>query len=58
VRAHRAVQTVIIKTGRQKLTPTRTIGVSAGLDMALELIAELAGDQAAQEAQLLNDYDP
>ncbi|MFY0621972.1 MAG: DJ-1/PfpI family protein [Pelagimonas sp.] len=33
-------------------------GVSAGLDMALELISELAGERAAQEAQLLIEYDP
>ena len=33
-------------------------GVSAGLDLALELFAEIAGQEAAQVAQLMIEYDP
>lgn len=33
-------------------------GVSAGIDMALRLVAEEAGDQLAQAAQLAIEYDP
>jgi len=33
-------------------------GVSAGLDMALNLAAAVAGDEAAQTAQLIIEYDP
>lgn len=33
-------------------------GVSAGIDMALQLLAELAGDAMAQAVQLAIEYDP
>jgi putative intracellular protease/amidase len=33
-------------------------GVSAGIDMALSLAAQIAGDEAAQAIQLLMEYDP
>ncbi|HUN37719.1 MAG TPA: DJ-1/PfpI family protein [Trebonia sp.] len=33
-------------------------GVSAGIDMALALVARIAGDEAAQDAQLSIEYDP
>lgn len=33
-------------------------GVSAGLDMALELAARIAGEETAQEIQLAIEYDP
>lgn len=33
-------------------------GVSAGLDMALALLGEIAGQEAAEVAQLLIEYDP
>lgn len=33
-------------------------GVSAGIDMALALVAEQFGVEAAQTAQLINEYDP
>jgi transcriptional regulator GlxA family with amidase domain len=33
-------------------------GVSAGIDMALRLVAEIAGDQVAQTIQLGIEYDP
>lgn len=33
-------------------------GVSAGIDLALALVAELAGEQHAQMVQLLLEYDP
>ncbi|MEM6293765.1 MAG: DJ-1/PfpI family protein [Myxococcota bacterium] len=33
-------------------------GVSAGLDLALTLLAELDGDEAARRAQLMIEYDP
>ena len=33
-------------------------GVSAGLDLALELFAEFAGQEAAEIAQLMIEYDP
>lgn len=33
-------------------------GVSAGIDMALSLLAELEGEQAAKISQLLIEYDP
>ena len=33
-------------------------GVSAGIDMALYLAAELAGDEVARAAQLAVEYDP
>ena len=33
-------------------------GVSAGIDMALALAAELAGEQVAQAIQLGIEYDP
>ena len=33
-------------------------GVSAGIDMALALVAEIAGDEAARAAQLAIEYDP
>jgi transcriptional regulator GlxA family with amidase domain len=33
-------------------------GVSAGLDLALQLIAEIAGEQQAEVVQLLLEYDP
>jgi transcriptional regulator GlxA family with amidase domain len=33
-------------------------GVSAGLDLALELFAEIAGQEAAEIAQLMIEYDP
>lgn len=33
-------------------------GVSAGIDMALSLVARIAGDVAAQAIQLLIEYDP
>ena len=33
-------------------------GVSAGLDLALELFAEIAGREAAEIAQLIIEYDP
>ena len=33
-------------------------GVSAGIDMALELLVELKGEPAAQLAQLAIEYDP
>lgn len=33
-------------------------GVSAGIDMALTLFAEIAGERAAQQVQLLIEYDP
>jgi len=33
-------------------------GVSAGLDLALELFAEIAGQEAAEVAQLMIEYDP
>ena len=33
-------------------------GVSAGIDMALALVAKIAGDQAARAAQLAIEYDP
>lgn len=33
-------------------------GVSSGIDMALWLIGEFAGDDAAKEAQLCIEYDP
>jgi transcriptional regulator GlxA family with amidase domain len=33
-------------------------GVSAGLDLALELFAEIAGREAAEIAQLMIEYDP
>lgn len=33
-------------------------GVSAGIDMGLTLVGELAGDQVAQTVQLMIEYDP
>ncbi len=33
-------------------------GVSAGIDMALTLVARIAGDQVAQVIQLATEYDP
>ena len=33
-------------------------GVSAGIDMALTLVAKMAGDDAAQSVQLVIEYDP
>ncbi|RCV54007.1 DJ-1/PfpI family protein [Marinitenerispora sediminis] len=33
-------------------------GVSAGIDMALQLVRELAGEQAARLSQLVIEYDP
>jgi hypothetical protein len=33
-------------------------GVSAGIDMALALVAKLAGDEVAQAIQLGIEYDP
>ncbi|HEV2753807.1 MAG TPA: DJ-1/PfpI family protein, partial [Solirubrobacteraceae bacterium] len=33
-------------------------GVSAGIDMALGLAAQLAGDQVARAIQLIIEYDP
>ncbi|MDH6113816.1 transcriptional regulator GlxA family with amidase domain [Kitasatospora sp. MAP12-15] len=33
-------------------------GVSAGIDMALHLVARLAGEQTARTVQLLIEYDP
>lgn len=33
-------------------------GVSAGIDMALSLVAEMAGREAAESIQLLIEYDP
>jgi putative intracellular protease/amidase len=33
-------------------------GVSAGIDMALALVAKIAGDEAARAAQLAIEYDP
>lgn len=33
-------------------------GVSAGIDMALHLVARLAGEQTARRVQLLIEYDP
>ncbi|MFT7459234.1 MAG: transcriptional regulator GlxA family with amidase domain [Planctomycetota bacterium] len=33
-------------------------GVSAGIDMALSLVAEECGDEVAQEIQLIIEYDP
>ncbi|MCQ0016472.1 hypothetical protein LUX39_24255 [Actinomadura madurae] len=33
-------------------------GVSAGIDLALEVIARLSGAETAQSAQLLLEYDP
>jgi len=33
-------------------------GVSAGIDMALRLVAEIAGDEIAQQIQLTIEYDP
>jgi transcriptional regulator GlxA family with amidase domain len=33
-------------------------GVSAGIDMALALVARIAGDETAQAAQLAIEYDP
>ena len=33
-------------------------GVSAGIDMALTLVARIAGDKAAQAVQLSIEYDP
>ena len=33
-------------------------GVSAGIDMALTLLAEVAGDDHAQFVQLMTEYDP
>jgi transcriptional regulator GlxA family with amidase domain len=33
-------------------------GVSAGIDMALALVAQIAGDETAQRCQLAIEYDP
>ncbi|TWF82578.1 DJ-1/PfpI family protein [Kitasatospora viridis] len=33
-------------------------GVSAGIDMALQLVARVAGEELAREIQLLIEYDP
>jgi len=33
-------------------------GVSAGVDMALHLVALLAGDEVAQAIQVVLEYDP
>ncbi|MGW7414470.1 DJ-1/PfpI family protein [Streptomyces sp. NPDC054863] len=33
-------------------------GVSAGIDMGLTLVGEIAGERAAQTIQLLTEYDP
>lgn len=33
-------------------------GVSAGIDMALHLAAQMAGEETARQAQLLIQYDP
>jgi transcriptional regulator GlxA family with amidase domain len=33
-------------------------GVSSGIDMALELVAKIAGPEAAQTVQLVIEYDP
>ncbi|WP_235878171.1 type 1 glutamine amidotransferase family protein [Saccharopolyspora karakumensis] len=33
-------------------------GVSAGIDMALRLVARIAGDAVAQGVQLGTEYDP
>lgn len=33
-------------------------GVSAGIDMALHLVARLAGDEVARQVQLIIEYDP
>jgi len=33
-------------------------GVSAGIDMALTLVARIAGEKAAQAVQLSIEYDP
>jgi transcriptional regulator GlxA family with amidase domain len=33
-------------------------GVSAGIDMALALVAKIAGDEAGRAAQLGIEYDP
>jgi transcriptional regulator GlxA family with amidase domain len=47
--ARRVVQDGKIVTGA---------GVSAGIDMALRLVQLVAGDEAAQTAQLIVEYDP
>jgi transcriptional regulator GlxA family with amidase domain len=33
-------------------------GVSAGIDLALEVVAKLSGPDVAQSTQLLIEYDP
>jgi putative intracellular protease/amidase len=48
-------------TGRRVVEQGKVItaaGVSAGIDMALALVARIAGDVAAQAIQLLIEYDP
>lgn len=56
----------LVRLGAE-LTPERVVfdgkivtaaGVSAGIDMALELAARIAGEQVAQAIQLSIEYDP
>jgi putative intracellular protease/amidase len=49
-----AVSERVVFTG--KIAPAA--GVSAGIDMALTLVARIAGDQVAQAIQLGIEYDP
>lgn len=64
---HWAVMGSLAKFGAQPRPDERVVragriwtaaGVSAGIDMGLALLAELAGEQAAKAAQLAIEYDP
>jgi transcriptional regulator GlxA family with amidase domain len=53
--AEPTLQRVVLRPGDRIATAA---GVSAGIDMALELVVELRGRAAAEAAQLAIEYDP
>lgn len=64
---HWAAQSTLKRFGATSMPDARIVrseevwtaaGVSAGLDLALELFEEIAGREAAEVAQLLIEYDP